>query len=464
MKLRNTHANSSPELTLGSRGEAIIKQLLVLEEPTSPRSVVSKEYVDARVNATSGAPGSIILLPTKTTPDGYLKCNGSAVPRTSYSALYTVIGDTFSSFPVKGSGQPWRHQYGINTTLDDISGKTWYKAANIPATNAYSQVIVTKNRVYMLSRYSGTAYTATVYTTTIDANGVLGTWTTASVTIPQALSYSQAIVLNNYVYLIGGYNGAYRANIYRAVINTDGTIGNFVSYASLPVTISHSQALITKGRIFLVGGYVGGVVSNRVYTALIDVNGNIGSWSQAASLPIPSHSHCATVIRDRIYVIGGTNNTGPSKDIYYADINADGTIDGWMEDFSLPETIHSSSLVCSRNRVYLFGGMVKGVASTAIHTAAINPDGTLAAWNIMSYLPETSYGTVSLVTASSVYILGGYLNSVIGNRINTIDYPGGLNDYSAYYGIETSELPNGMFRLPDYTFLEPYRLYAYMKY
>jgi len=41
--------------------------------------------------------GSVHLMATTTAPSGYLKCDGSAVSRTTYSALFTIIGTTWGA-------------------------------------------------------------------------------------------------------------------------------------------------------------------------------------------------------------------------------------------------------------------------------------------------------------------------------------------------------------------------------
>lgn len=41
--------------------------------------------------------GSILMWPTSSAPSGYLLCNGSAVSRTTYAALYALIGSTYGS-------------------------------------------------------------------------------------------------------------------------------------------------------------------------------------------------------------------------------------------------------------------------------------------------------------------------------------------------------------------------------
>lgn len=41
--------------------------------------------------------GGVILFSTATAPDGYLKCDGTAVSRTTYSSLFALIGTTYGS-------------------------------------------------------------------------------------------------------------------------------------------------------------------------------------------------------------------------------------------------------------------------------------------------------------------------------------------------------------------------------
>jgi hypothetical protein len=72
--------------------------------------------------------------------------------------------------------------------------------------------------VYLLGGYNGSGWVSTVYTAPINSDGSLGTWTTGT-SLPGVLGYSQAIVTKNRVYLLGGYNGsAYVSTVYTAPI------------------------------------------------------------------------------------------------------------------------------------------------------------------------------------------------------------------------------------------------------
>lgn len=64
--------------------------------PTLALQAATKQYVDS-ASATSSPSGALIMWPTDTPPAGWLLCNGQAVSRTTYAALFAVIGTTFGT-------------------------------------------------------------------------------------------------------------------------------------------------------------------------------------------------------------------------------------------------------------------------------------------------------------------------------------------------------------------------------
>jgi microcystin-dependent protein len=64
---------------------------------TNTTQLATTAFVNASIAAipTPSVSGSIVMWPTVTAPTGYLLCDGTAVSRTTYSALYAVVGTTF---------------------------------------------------------------------------------------------------------------------------------------------------------------------------------------------------------------------------------------------------------------------------------------------------------------------------------------------------------------------------------
>ena len=45
------------------------------------------------------------------------------------------------------------------------------------------------------------------------------------------------------------------STVYTAPINADGTLGTWTTGTSLPSVLCSSQAIVTKNRVYLLGGY-----------------------------------------------------------------------------------------------------------------------------------------------------------------------------------------------------------------
>ena len=202
---------------LPSSGGLINGDLTLHADPTNAMHLATKQYVDSKMVSNMGIQtGDVRLVATNAIPVGYLRCNGALVNKTTYPALYAIIGDNVVSEynTVAGSGQPWRQQYAFNTTQSsDITG--WSTGTSLPTALSHSQAIVTKNRVYLLGGFNGSSSVSTVYTAPINSDGTLGTWSTGT-SLPGALYGSQAIVTQNRVYLMGGWTTAGVATVYTA--------------------------------------------------------------------------------------------------------------------------------------------------------------------------------------------------------------------------------------------------------
>jgi len=238
--------------------------------------------------------------------------------------LYATEAQDLNTYELAPSGI-FVYTDGSSLTLT-ISLGTWTTDTSLPDVLAYSQAIVTSNRVYLLGGRNGGGYVSTVYTAPINADGTLGTWTTDT-SLPDVLAYSQAIVTSNRVYLLGGRNGGgYVSTVYTAPINADGTLGTWTTDTSLPDVLASSQAIVTSNRVYLLGGRNGGGYVSTVYTAPINADGTLGTWTTDTSLPDALAYSQAIVTSNRVYLLGGRNGGGYVSTVYTAPINADGTL------------------------------------------------------------------------------------------------------------------------------------------
>ena len=433
--------------------------------PTQPLMAVNKDYVDTRFQGYGPVQtGGIIKIYQTTTPSGFLRCNGGLVSKADYPNLYvTISGDQgYWDGARVGAGQPWRQQYEFNTTqTGNITG--WTTGTSLPGALVASQAVVTQNRVYLLGGTNGGSSLSTVYTAPINGDGTLGAWTTGT-SLPGAVHNSQAVVTQNRVYLLGGWSGSPVSTVYTAPINADGTLGTWTTGTSLPVALSSSQAVVTKNRVYLLGGNNDGSLVSTVYTAPINADGTLGTWTTGTSLPVALSSSQAVVTKNRVYLLGGNNGIVYTTAVYTAPINTDGTLGTWTTGTSLPGALVGSQAIVTKNRVYLTGGENNGGVISTVYTASINADGTLGTWTTGTSLPGAMVGSQAVVTQNRVYLLGGRTATIYIAYSYTAPFSGGLNDYTAmYYPVDASTYSNS-FTLPDYTYLETSDLKYYIKY
>ena len=442
-------------------GDTVTGYVTAHADPTSGLQLATKQYVDNKT-ATGGVipAGTTIRRTSVTTPAGYLRCNGGLVSKTAYPALYAIFGDNaVSQYGVgPGAGQPWRQQYEFNTTqTTDITG--WGSVTSLPGTLADSQVVVTKNRVYLLGGYNGSTYVATVYTAPVNADGTLGGWSTGT-SLPGILVKSQAIVTKNRVYLLGGSNGnGVVSTVYTAPINADGTLGTWTTGTSIPVGLQNSSPVCTINRVYLLGGYSAGSIST-IYTAPINADGTLGAWSTASNLPTALTNSTPIVTKNRVYLLGGD---GPRATVYTAAINADGTLGSWTTAGPLPVAATWPRSVVTKNRAYLFGGYGDSGVNSSVCTAPVNADGTLGTWTLGTNMPSALVYSQVFTTSSRVYIASGYNGSSYIPSVYAAPFSGGLNDYSTFYTTGYTATDPDNFQLPDTTTSDTGGLYTYIK-
>lgn len=251
---------------------------------------------------------------------------------------------------------------------------------------------------------------------TIQDSDLLG-WT-AGTSLPSVLTHSSHIVTKNRVYLLGGWNGtASVATVYTAPINSDGTLGTWTSSTSLPVAVHGSQAIVVNNRVHLISGITGSSPLSTVYTASINVDGTLGAWSVGTSLPGNVGWTKAIVTKNRVYTFGGWNGSSPISTIYTTTINDDGTLGSWSVHGTIPNAVYFHIVCVIKNYVYLLGGYNGSISYSSVHSAVINSDGTIGTWTSSVFLPKGVSAGDAIVTKNSIYVI--FNTEVWSTKINS---------------------------------------------
>jgi N-acetylneuraminic acid mutarotase len=239
---------------------------------------------------------------------------------------------------------------------------------------------------------------------------------TATTSIPTAVEWNTSVAYNGYVYEIGGYTGsAGIAAVDYAPINANGTVGTWTATTSLPSVIRSATSVVYNGYVYEIGGYndsTSGAL-NTVYYAPINANGTLSAWTATTSLPTAINSASSVAYNGYVYVIGGSDNGTNLASVDYAPINANGTLSAWTATTSLPTAINSASSVAYNGYVYVIGGYTTaGIA--AVDYAPINANGTIGTWTATTSLPAPTFDAISIVYNGYVYEIGGASSGAVG--------------------------------------------------
>jgi len=333
----------------------------------------------------------------------------------------SILGPVKSSIQLLGNNQEVYHAPTSNCELG-----TWHKGTNLPDKLANSSVLITKKRVYLLGGFNNTnSPVNSVYTATIDLNGSLGEWNTAG-SLPGTLGSSSVLLTSTRVYLLGGQNtsSTVTSTVYVALLNTDGTIGTWTTGTPLPSNLRSSSIVVLDDKVYLLGGYNTSAVSTT-YSAVIGLDGVLGNWSAGSPLPINLFDAKALVAKDTVYLFGGNNGSSDINTIYKASYDSSNNIGSWTAVSTVPLAISNHSIAATKNQILLF-------SSSSVYSIDLLDDGSITSWNQLSSLSHGSLGSSIIITISKLYMLGGKSTStsVPHPVVCSIDFDGGLNDYS----------------------------------
>ena len=294
--------------------------------------------------------------------------------------------------------------------------------------NGYAYVIGGKN-----ATGTSTGITAaSVYYAKLNADGTVGSWTTASNPLPATRKDATAVTANGYIYVIGGddTNNTMQSTVYYAKLNGDGSVGTWSTAThALPATVGYAASIVANGYVYVMGGstgFDGGSVVNTVYYAQLNTDGTIGSWTTSSNaLPYSPYSPVAVTRGGYAYIMGGWNGSD-YDDAYYAKLNSDGTTTSWTPTADLPVALERAQGLVSNDTLYVFGGLNNGPNVNTVYKATFKSDGSIDNWHTESNsLPVATRGMSLAMANGYVYVMGGDVDSGLTAGVYSASLTGG---------------------------------------
>ena len=365
--------------------------------------------------------GIVVVVPTNLTP-GTVSVSVKTSGGTSNAANLNLI-QTLSFSP---SNLAWTATMALPKAL------TGLRAVAVPGTTSSTAFAI------VTGGYDGTANSNVSYSINLNPDGTIGnstnvSWTTIVTNpLPETRAHhamaeadpTNSLVATNarYVYVIGGQKLSADApggtdTIFMSTVDpTAGTIPTWQALTStLPQQLLGVSATIYNGYLYVAGGLTTGALpSSAVYSAPINADGTLGSWTTATNaLPTATAFGSMFAFGGKLYFINGdpNNSTTPNdqdmgtNNVYYANVLR-GTVGTW--------TLNSSLTSKARNKGILFaafGQVIDGEGiyngnpgSSEFERSTVNADGSLASWNGL---------TGSNIPNANVYNAGAFVSPLI---------------------------------------------------
>jgi hypothetical protein len=291
----------------------------------------------------------------------------------------------------------------------------WSNATSLPKVRARSGAVYTNGFVYVIGGMDNNRDVATAYYAPVDASGTIGPWKTTT-RLPGGRRTVRPAYFNGFMYFAGGNSGfgvnQFHDEVYVARVNTDGTLGAWSATTPLPTPQTSHSTVAYNGFLYIVGGNVGVNCTNKVLVSRIGAGGALGAWQSTSSLPLPrcGNVEAVTVANGFMYAAGGYDNSNVTPVVYYAPINANGTLGAWRTNPNqLRVAREYNALEVLQGHLYAIGGQssVSGTTTASVEVATINADGSVGPFTATASLPAGRTEPGSEVINGRIYVFGG---------------------------------------------------------
>lgn len=237
-----------------------------------------------------------------------------------------------------------------------------------------------------------------------------------------------------FLYVIGGTEDwkVLHADVQRAEIRADGSLGKFEVVGTLPAPRAGHCIVKVKDRWLLAGGIVPmtGSMSTSSSTLFVKLgaDGKLAETAPGPSLPIGVMHLTCDAAGDWVYALGGRNKASKSTTMSVrAKIGADGALGAFENQTPLnPDRSHHAAFVRDK-RLYLVGGLTGDPTGEYtdhddVMMADIGETGALGAWTPAGKLPTTLGVSSAQLYKDAVYMVGGLEGDSFSDKIRRFTF------------------------------------------
>ena len=285
--------------------------------------------------------------------------------------------------------------YTANINLDGTLSH-WevnYSLPDLPQPMGDISIIIDRSYAYIIGGFNEVESVASVYIINI-VNEKLNKIRLGSY-LPMYLSAIQAIKNKDKIYVIGGDSDSFiSSSVFMATINTDGSLSNWKRVSNLPEPVAYGKAIVNNNKIYILGGYNHGNNNkdyndyyyhdyedinkhnylSSIYTSIIREDGTLSEWKKESNIPNKLFNMEIININNKLLMLGGSNSIdNNTSNVYMANIPMEDNdlLFPWVRCPLLPEKLSKFQITSIKNKIHLIGGFngvdrVSNVYTTSI--------------------------------------------------------------------------------------------------
>lgn len=328
----------------------------------------------------------------------------------------------------------------------------WAYSTSMPNTDGIAShySFIFNNKLYTLGGANSSILVSGLYST-ISPTGLLSVW--QNISFPLEQLWHSGTIFDKYVYILGGMNSSFQntRDVVYGIINEDGNISSWNSTQQLPFGLALGNSITINNKVYFAGGSTNrfeySSARDEIYFATIDTTtGILDQWTIAGRLPEPMIGFGMVEINGYIYIVGGKNQTNQILNtVQRAIVNSDGRIGEWEIMSQLPDTVTRSAVAKTQNLLvsvggYTNSGSVDSGITDEVYFTEINSNGSIDGWQTSDYkLPKINCCSQLVVWNDYLYLTGGHYGTPYG-YYNDVFTAKVITDDSQYISLNVPNL------------------------
>ncbi len=282
----------------------------------------------------------------------------------------------------------------------------WMEKAKIPTERINSSICVVNNKIYIIGGYDSSGLISKVE----EYNPTTDTWTRKANMLTPRAGLSTCTV-NGKIYAIGGENLVGDAIL--TVEEYNPVTDKWTKKADTIVSGTDLSTCVVNGKIYVIG--LGGIqpAIGRGQVMIAEYVPNNDSWTRKADLPANMINSFVTAIDGKIYAIGESRNfiaggANPQERNVLIVMQYDPIMDMWTQKADISTQQGSSCIAVVNGKIYVIGGSQNRIdPQEGNANIVMEYDPKTDIWTRKTDMPTPRSNSSAAVVNGKIYVIGG---------------------------------------------------------